>query len=90
MHGLSRWFLDREGVEERESIPRETVGDVLHAKETYVRLSDERCICLFELIDASHFHCCSLHAQASLSANHPNNVRHRALAAVATISATLS
>jgi hypothetical protein len=24
-----------------------------------------------------HFHCCSLPAQASLSANHPNNVRHR-------------
>ncbi len=23
-----------------------------------------------------HFHCCSLHAQASLSANHPNNVQH--------------
>jgi hypothetical protein len=53
MHGLRRWFLDREGVEERESIPREAVGYVLHAKGTYVRLWDERCICFVELIDAN-------------------------------------
>jgi len=37
-----------------------------------------------------HLHCCSLHAQAGLSANHPTTFDTVALAAVATISATLS
>jgi hypothetical protein len=48
--------LDRDGVVEREGIPREAVGEreeALHAKEIYVRLRDERRICLVELIDAN-------------------------------------
>jgi hypothetical protein len=48
--------LDREGVVEGESIPREAVGErdeALHAKEIYVRLRDERRICLVELTDAN-------------------------------------
>jgi hypothetical protein len=43
--------LDHEGVVETESIPREAVGErneASHAKEIYVRLRDERRICLVE------------------------------------------
>jgi len=48
--------LDREGVVEREGIPREAIrerDEALHAKEIYIRLWDERRICFVELIDAN-------------------------------------
>jgi hypothetical protein len=48
--------MDRESVVERESTPREAVGEwdeALDAKEIYVRLRDERRIYLVELIDGN-------------------------------------
>jgi hypothetical protein len=109
--------LDREGVVEREGIPREAVGEwdeALHAKEIYIRLRDERCICLVELIDAKRkktvrgkgwqlvgrtsiretHHCTFIAAVCTLNPASvpiiPTTFDTVALAAVATISATLS
>ena len=51
-----RGFLDCEGVVQKQLYPvrsLENENGVLHAKEMYVRLRDERRICLVELIDAN-------------------------------------
>jgi hypothetical protein len=86
----------------------------LHAKEIYIRLRDERCICLVELIDAKRkktvrgkgwqlvgrtsiretHHCTFIAAVCTLNPASvpiiPTTFDTVALAAVATISATLS
>lgn len=48
--------MDRKGILERGSIPREAVGErdeVLYTKEIYVRLRDEWYIRLVELVDTN-------------------------------------
>jgi hypothetical protein len=108
--------LVREGVVEREGIPREAVGErdeTLHTKEVYIRLRTKQRICLVELIDANRkktvrgkgcepigrtliretHHCTFIAAVCTLRPASvpiiPTMIDTVALAAIATISATL-